>query len=480
MANSKSRDEADVLAPAEFHPPSNGEFCPGPPSLASQQAERAWRALVEAKHKRLGMSRRQFAESACGHAAWLLAFNQIACGTSTSSKNGGVPDAAPFDVTPDMAEDRQLADAAMAVNDFIFDVQLHPSTPLQPWDGKRPPDRAIELINLIFVQSDTTVGCISGVPDARNLGAANVDANAKLKALMDSLAGPRLLFHANAKPENGRPELDYIAELANKHKIAAWKTYPWQHPTARFDSDVGMAFIERARAVGVNVICAHRGISGGGGYGVPGSPADVVRAAKGAPDVRFLVYHSGWEFGYDEAHPYDPSAPEHFGVDRFIRALKENGIGPTGNVYAELGSTWRNLMTAPDQATHFFGKLLAQLGPDRIVWGTDAVFNDGSPNMQILAFRNFKMTQAIREAHGYSDLTPEVKRKILGLNGAAVYGVDPEAMRRKFSNDDVEALKTAYRYDRRSIPTPDRREYVGPRNRREFLALLRRAGGHHA
>ena len=40
-----------------------------------------------------------------------------------------------------------------------------------------------------------------------------------------------------------------------------------------------------------------------------------------------------------------------------------------GNVYAELGSTWRYLMRDPDSAAHALGKMLKYIGEDNILWG---------------------------------------------------------------------------------------------------------------
>ena len=53
-------------------------------------------------------------------------------------------------------------------------------------------------------------------------------------------------------------------------------------------------------------------------------------------------------------------------------------IAPGANVYAELGSTWFNVMRDPDQAAHVLGKLLVAVGPDNLVWGTDSIWY-GSP-----------------------------------------------------------------------------------------------------
>jgi hypothetical protein len=80
----------------------------------------------------------------------------------------------------------------------------------------------------------------------------------------------------------------------------------------------------------------------------------------------------------------------------------------------------------------------------------------------------------MQEAYGYPALTDEVRKKILGLNGAAVYGVDPELVRYRIAGDDIEMLRTAYRNDPRSVPVPRYGEYTGPRTRHEFFEFLRR------
>ncbi len=70
------------------------------------------------------------------------------------------------------------------------------------------------------------------------------------------------------------------------------------------------------------------------------------------------------------------------------------------------------------------GKLLVALGPDNILWGTDSIWY-GSPQGQIEAFRAFEITPEYQERFGYPALTADVKARILGLNAARVYGIDP-------------------------------------------------------
>ena len=71
----KSERDLPVFPPIDFQPPSNGEFCPLPPGNRARRAHELWSAIVEEKHRRLGMTRREFAESACGLAAALYVLN---------------------------------------------------------------------------------------------------------------------------------------------------------------------------------------------------------------------------------------------------------------------------------------------------------------------------------------------------------------------------------------------------------------------
>ena len=174
-----------------------------------------------------------------------------------------------------------------------------------------------------------------------------------------------------------------------------------------------------------------------------------------------------------EDHPFNTADAASLGVDRVIKALLDNGLGLGSNVYAELGTTWFNLMSSMSEAAHVLGKLLKYLGPDRILWGTDS-YNNGGPQPQIQAFRAFQIPESMQMLYGYPALTAEVKRKIFGLNAAAVYGVDPQTMRRKITQDDIAMLSLARRAEPDAFPRGPRPH--GPRTRREYLAFLRWSG----
>jgi len=114
-----------------------------------------------------------------------------------------------------------------------------------------------------------------------------------------------------------------------------------------------------------------------------------------------------------------------------------------------------------DGAAGFF------LDDDRLLWGTDSIWY-GSPQDQIQAFRAFQIAEALHDRHGYPALTPALKRKVFGLNAARVYGLQPDALRRKLRSDGVQRRKAEYLND----PQPSFPTY-GPRDRAEFLAFRR-------
>ena len=111
--------------------------------------------------------------------------------------------------------------------------------------------------------------------------------------------------------------------------------------------DIGTRFIEKARALGVKVICVHKGLPFGKQSYEHSQCSDIGVVAKRFPDVSFLVYHSGFVTGVPERAYSGRGASD--GIDTLIRSLVENGVKPNSNVYAELGSTWRFLMREPDE-----------------------------------------------------------------------------------------------------------------------------------
>ncbi|MCH7812107.1 MAG: amidohydrolase family protein, partial [Chloroflexi bacterium] len=275
-------------------------------------------------------------------------------------------------------------------------------------------------------------------------------------------------------------QLDLMQARAEAMDVAAWKVYtPYAGTTGSGwfldDERFGIPLIEKAREVGVKTICAHKGLPLFGFDPSFASPRDIGVVAAAFPDVQFVVYHSGWDpFNVSAEGPYDPDNAER-GVNALIKSLQDNGVEPNGNVWAEVGSTWRGVMSDPAQAAHVLGKLLKYVGEDRVLWGTDCIWY-GAPQPQIVAFRTFQLDPGLREEHGYPELTPDVKAKVFGLNAAQLYGVDPEAQRCAVKTSELERFRESYQelegdtHELRWAPH-------GPITRREMLRHFLQAGG---
>jgi predicted TIM-barrel fold metal-dependent hydrolase len=468
---SKSSRDALVRSPIPFYVGSNGEIVPRARSAKDELAERHFQRLADEHARRLGISRREFVQSTCGTALALLVMNQVyGCRYAVDSR-------AALD---------SGACQALAGDEFIFDVQTHHVNPQGSWRhgvwefafdgfpqaGCGETDKMVcydreHYVRELFVNSDTDVAILSAVPAQEPDQPLGRQEMSETKGIIDALKGsPRLLTHGLVLPQIGQAELDGMQNLKETLGIAAWKSYT-QFGDWRFTDDVGLAFVEKALALGTDIICTHKGLSLFGLDPALASAADIGPVARMYPKMRFVVYHSGYDTQIPEG-PYDPTSPK--GVDTLIRTMADAGLGPTSNVYAELGSTWRALMTSPIEAAHVIGKLLKCFGEDRILWGTDSIWY-GSPQDQIDAFRAFTIPEDLQEKHGYPALTPAIKAKIFGLNAAALYGIDPAATRCAIQSDAIAARKSEL--DR---PAQRFRDY-GPRTRREFFAFLKTRDG---
>jgi uncharacterized protein len=231
--------------------------------------------------------------------------------------------------------------------------------------------------------------------------------------------------------------------------------------------------VEHARQLGVDVMCAHKGLPIQGFDLDNNNPRDVIAVAKQYPDMRFVIFHSGFERETTEG-PYDPARAT-TGTNSLLKAMDDYGLPRNSNVYCELGTTWREVMSNPTEAAHVLGKLLSRLGEDRVLWGTDAIWY-GSPQPQIMAFRAFEIAPEFQERFGYPALTPAIKKKVFGASAAALFGLDTSAPYCGVDVQKLDAAKAAYSsyVDDGTIAEPWSAR--GPLSRREVFAWLRQPG----
>jgi hypothetical protein len=470
--------------PIKLDSTSNGEFVPIPLDASLQRANALAHEWAQSFAKRLNRNRRSFLVSACGAASTLLAFNAA---HAQSGRGGGF-----FEISNEAPLEPQLAAAELGKREFIFDVQGHFVNPTGAWTRALPPNArplqdlpkaqcelgkqggernylqclsGEQFIKDVFLDSDTDIMVLSFVPSTREGEPLTIEEALATRDIVAKLEGSkRLMLHGRVNP-NQKGDVEDMARLA-KLGVAAFKTYTQWGPEGKgffMTDDPGIAFVEKARQVGVRNICIHKGLPFGQRSYEHSTSRDIGPIAKRFPDVNFLIYHSGYVAGKDEG-PYDAARSD--GIDSLVNSVLAAGVAPNSNVYAELGSTWRFLsMRDPTAAAHALGKLFKYIGQNNVLWGTDSIWY-GSPQDQIQAFRTFQIAPELREKHGYPQLTPELRAKVFGLNAAKPYGLPVAEIRRRTAGDAVQRQRLAYAEQ----PNPSFATY-GPRTRREFLNL---------
>lgn len=430
---------------------SNDEYTPLPWTVRDRQALRKALPRAESTSAKL-FDQMRFAESRRGTATALRAIDD--------AWGGGY-----YAVPPEAELDSEAADVAFSGDELIIDVQTHyvarhrAAAPgvegvmgfiqrVAPdrWKGLNPKihlDLGNYLSN-IFVESETAVAVLTSAPGGEAHSILTNPEIAGTRELFDRLAGTgRLINHSIVHP-NAPGEMERLGTIKELNKPAAWKVYTLQGWGDREgwqldDEQYGLPLLEQSRQLGVGIVCAHKGFSS---LAATGSPRDIGPAAAAYPDIKFLVYHSGYEtpVGTEEEGPYDESAED--GCNRLIKSLANAGLGPGSNVYAELGSTWYVLSRRPREAAHVLGKLIQAVGEDNVLWGSDSIWY-GSPQPLIDAFRAFQIPEELQQRYGYPELTPRIKEKILGLNAARVYDIDVPATRKAVARDDLSWVRLA-------------------------------------
>ena len=441
-------DPTEPGLPLKLEPCSNGEYVPSPASKIVRRTITETNRIADVRARRLGISRRQFLQSSAGMTTMMAI---LAACSSSEGQTGGQIDptttttssttsttSSPASTTSttsgeiiaesDETMDEDAAAEALAAPDgeFIFDIQGHlleypddaPGNPGFPQSncGEAVPGDCYGIdhfFEAIFVDSETTMVMLSAIPFGN--GALS---NTVMQQAVDTAGrfgcSDRVLMQGESFPTSRG--IDVMEDVAANFNIHAFKTYTHNGgPEWRLDDDTGNAYFEKVQEVGVPIVAVHKGLSGNN---PASSPVDVGPAAVNHPGVDILVYHSGYENSFTEG-PY--SQDNNVGVNRLITSVLD--AGSPSNVYAELGSTWRNVMASPNEAAHLIGKLLVHLGEDNILWGTDSLWY-GNPQDQIQLFRALQISEEFQEEFGYPALTDEIKAKIFGGNAARLFGVD--------------------------------------------------------
>ena len=162
--------------------------------------------------------------------------------------------------------------------------------------------------------------------------------------------------HAAARPRQSRTRRATSRAWTcsrERYKVAALKTYTQWGPDGKgffLDDDVGIAFIEKARKLGVRNIAVHKGLP----FGRAVLRALDVRRRRPRRQAlsRRQLPHLSLGLRRRQAGRAVRSGAHRRHRRAGARACSRTTSSPARNVYAELGSTWRFLMRDPDAAAH--------------------------------------------------------------------------------------------------------------------------------
>ncbi len=458
---------------------SNGEWCPRPPSARQRAAAKLLAAEAERRARRLGLTRREFLRTAAGTATafWVL---NVVSGLPSSGGSAALP------VTPEQCDDPEAAAELFAADVFVMDVQIH-HVDLVAYGGipqlgclRFYPEQDLtctaeglallsqaNLVKEVFVDSETAVGVVSGVPDGFPLP---VETMAATRDLVNQLAGSeRALSQAMCDPKaapGSSTAIDSLEHQVRDLGARALKCYTGNGNWFLDDEQVAYPMLEEARRLGLRLVNVHKGFPAllGAGADEYVRSRDLPKVAADFPDLRFVAYHSG----------YFPGE----GIDEFLGVVRGMKRKHRKRVYAELGSCFATALLdldTPNAAAHLVGSLLRDVGSKRILWGTDSIWW-GSPQWQIDALKLLQIPEPLQEQFGYPALTPKRRARILGKNAAKLYGVDPKASRCAIAQDALARIQL----EQGGIRASRSHRVYGPRTREAYEALLAHTAAHGA
>jgi uncharacterized protein len=464
-------ESASFPSPVPTQIVSSDEYLPVPQSARQREVEARLKAMSDTLAKRQGLSRRRFFQTASGMAASFVAMNQVF---------GPI-----FSVSEAEAATPELADqlAAAQSGQFVIDGHTHflrDDTKLMGFVkgreavGKFGWNKALaekeqtiddlkfnNYLKEIYMDSDTKVSLLSNspseVPEDWFIPQDQVFAT---RTKVNQEAGTRrMLAHFTFTP--GWPGwLDQVDEAIERYKPDSWKGYSVgdnthkelaNHPWHADDEKLMYPFYEKIAKTGIKNVCIHKGLF---------SPAvaekfprllpyadvsDIGKAAKDWPQLNFLVYHSAyrWVGGNPEEAmaEFDKTGRSSWTSD-LADIPEKHGVK---NVYGDLGQIFAwTAVAQPRLAAALMGMLVKGLGPDRILWGTDALWT-GAPQWQIEGLRRLEIPEDMQKKYGFKPLGPAdgpLKTAVFSGNSARLYGLEQHAELTR--HDRFAALKADY------------------------------------
>ena len=205
-----------------------------------------------------------------------------------------------------------------------------------------------------------------------------------------------MLRGVNAAMHDLDHQIDELGAVSIKFYTAHSRGMSWRMD----DPKIAYPLYARMLEKGVSIAQVHKGNPLGPEPLVMLQAHDVAQASLDFPEMRFIIHHLGV--------PYE---------DETIMIAAR-----MPNVYLST-STWINsIKIAPRLTAERLGKILQQVGPDRLLWGSEAPLGP-DPSDLLRACWDFQIPVDLQEGYGYPAITDSDRHKIFGGNLLELLGM---------------------------------------------------------
>ena len=226
----------------------------------------------------------------------------------------------------------------------------------------------------------------------------------------------RYILNGAWDARDGEAGLEYLRRQKGEWDIKGVKLYTaeWRGASKgyKLSSPEAYRYFEECVKLGIPNIHVHKGPTiyplNRDAFDV----ADIDDAASVFTDLNFIVEHAG--------------LPR---IEDFCWIATQES-----NVYAGLAVVLPFIHSRPRYFAEVMANLMFWIGPDKILFGSDYAIWE--PKWLVERLMAFEMPEDLKAEYGAgTEMTMEVKRKILGLNAARLYGIDPDAQMAKIKGD---------------------------------------------
>lgn len=176
------------------------------------------------------------------------------------------------------------------------------------------------------------------------------------------------------------------------------------------DEKIAYPLYEKCRELGISVLQFHKGIPFGKQNVEYLRPTDLQKAARDFPDLNFIIHHLALPY-FDETCSIAARFP---------------------NIHLALSGTVSQMVTAPRLLQERMGRLLREVGPHKLLWGSEAALV-GCPQPYLEMFMALEIPEDLRKGYGYPQITRADKEAILGKNFAKLMNIDLDAKRQQLA-----------------------------------------------